>query len=800
MAKREIPEDIQRLLKTICDHFDKEDRAVRERQIRTWRRLKLYWENFQRIYVSETAHDWRIYDEQIAAESFGDMSYYDKPVNVFRAYLESIIAALSVTVPPITCYPDDADNSLDVATAKAGDRIGALIYRHNDAPLLWIHALFILCTEGMIACYTYPKEDEKYGTYKEKKYEDKEEEAYICPNCQMEVPDEVMGQAQLPTDNTQQPNNPIQGNAPQPPQPTQEPKDTPEQFTALESDEFMPDDEDAALHNVIFNEHQTVCPDCGAQLDPGLQKSKFIVSRLTDVTVKAKTRQCIEVYGGLYVKVPNYSCKQPDIPYLKYSYDTHFSNVLDRYDHIDKKTLEKIVGSSGGLYDPYERWGRLNPQYNGEYPLDNITVSNWWLRPSSFNVIPDKKDVARLKKYFPDGAKVVYSNELFCEAENECLDDCWTLTKNPLSDFIHHDPLGTLLVNVQDITNEIISLVLQTMEHGISQTFADPGIVNFDQYKQLETAPGMIIPTKQVKPNQLVSNAFFETRTSTLSAEVLPFLNKIQEIGQLVSGALPSLFGGALEGTKTASEYSMSRAQALQRLQNNWKMLLIWWKEIFSKVIPSYIKEVAEDEKYVQRNESGNFINVFIRKAELEGKIGSIEIEASENLPITWAATRDVIKEFMQSPNQEIMQWITSPENLTQFKQYLGLDEFVIPGEADRIKENEVIQQLVNSEPIMSEDPENPGSGIPLEMPSVPIEQDVDNNQIGMEICRQWLVSEAGRLAKIENQKGYRNVLLRMKMHKAAMMPPPMLPGQPNAAQPPIQGAAPNGGPTSTIQ
>ena len=101
-----------------------------------------------------------------------DQGYYDKPVNVYRAYLESIIAALSVTVPPITCYPDDADNPLDVTTAKAGDKIAELIFKHNDAPLFWLHALFVFCTEGMTACYTYPNADEKYGTYKEKKYEE----------------------------------------------------------------------------------------------------------------------------------------------------------------------------------------------------------------------------------------------------------------------------------------------------------------------------------------------------------------------------------------------------------------------------------------------------------------------------------------------------------------------------------------------------------------------------------------------------------------------------------------------------
>src|SRR6266446_261467 len=130
---KETDEKIQRLLKVIVDHYDREDIAVRQRQIRTWKKLKYYWNGFQRLWWSEIAHDWRVYDIEAIAASAPDASYYDKPINVFRAYLESIIAALSVTIPSVTCYPDDADNPLDIATAKAGDKIADLIRKHNDA-------------------------------------------------------------------------------------------------------------------------------------------------------------------------------------------------------------------------------------------------------------------------------------------------------------------------------------------------------------------------------------------------------------------------------------------------------------------------------------------------------------------------------------------------------------------------------------------------------------------------------------------------------------------------------------------
>ena len=36
----ELPEDKRKELRQICEHFDYEDRSVRERQIRLWKRLK----------------------------------------------------------------------------------------------------------------------------------------------------------------------------------------------------------------------------------------------------------------------------------------------------------------------------------------------------------------------------------------------------------------------------------------------------------------------------------------------------------------------------------------------------------------------------------------------------------------------------------------------------------------------------------------------------------------------------------------------------------------------------------------
>ena len=780
---KEVSEDIQNLLKQVADHFDNEDKSVRERQIRVWRQIKLYWNNISNIWYSEVAHDWRIWQND-GNNTDDESAYYDKNVNVFRAYLESIIAALSVSVPAIKCSPDDADEPLDIQTAKAGDRIAELISKHNDVTLLWLHALYIFCTEGMVACYSYPKSDEKYGTYEKKEYKEESEETYLCPECGDRIEDQLIEQARQQSLINQEQQQmfqaqeiPLGGQGQLNPEQQQQqiiPQQPADQdFTNQILDEYMPDDSDIDLQNIVLNEDEIICPACGAWLDPNLEKETVVITRLVGVTTKPKSRQCMEVYGGLYVKIPCYAMKQADIPYLRFSYETHFANVIETYPELyDNIRGQTKSAPNTGVYDVYEAWGRLSPQYYGEFPINNVTVNNYWFRPAAFNVLQEE-EAEKLKRKFPNGCKYVKVNECFAEAENEALDDCWTLTHNPLSDYLQHDPLGLLLVSVQDITQEIISLVLQTIEHGIGQTFADPAVLDFNAYKQAEVRPGDIFPTKQATGKN-IGEGFYEMKTATLSGEILPFGQKIQEMGQLVSGATPSLFGGQLEGSRTASEYSMSRAQALQRLQTPWKMLTAWWRQIYGKVIPSFIKNVQEDERFTKKDKMGNYFNVFIRKAELQGKLGDIELEASEQLPTMWSQQRDIIMKLLEAGNPVIMETINSPENRLQIAQALGLSQFVIPGEADREKQYEEIKILLNSEPMPNPEfnPELAAMGEPIqqEISSVEIDSLVDNHQIEAEICKIWAVSDAGRLAKLENPMGYKNVLLHMQMHMQQLM------------------------------
>lgn len=706
MQSGKIPEDRRKQLKEVIEHFDSEDIGVRERQLRLYKRLKYYWDGLNNLYWSEIAHDWKIYDAQLQAESDVNQDFYDKRVNVFRAYLESIIAALSVTVPAVICFPDDAENAADIETAQAGDIIGKLVYRHNDVTLLWLHALYVFVTEGMIVSRNYTHHDKEYGEIEIPEYKafDETIQVEVCSLC----------------------GSPIGDNNPQ--------------------DEFDP----MGIPTI------PICANCGMEIVPELRDEKIVITRLVGHTSEPKGRQKIEVYGGINVKVATYAKNQSETPYLRFSEDLHFSYGISKYPELREK-LFNATGDLQGESQPYERWARLSTQYNGEYPENTVTFHHHWLRPCAFEVLKNEEDVKWWKTQFPSGVASVHINDLFAECKEEALDDHWTIAQNPLSDYLQFDPLGQLLTSIQEITNDLISLTLQTIEHGVAMTFADPDVLDFQAFRTTEVLPGGVYPAKP-KTGKSVGDAFHDLKTASLSAEILPFGQKVQELGQITSGALPSLFGGNLEGSKTAAEYSMSRAQALQRLQTTWKMLTAWWKGVFGKVIPAYMKCIAEDERFVERDTNGRFVNVVVRKQRLEGKIGRIELEAAEQVPVSWAQQKDVVMQLLQTNHPGIIEALLDPANIPAMKAAIGLDNFKIPGQDDRTKQYEEIRMLLDSEPIIDE-----MSGI--EAPSVDIEPLIDNNVLQSDICRQWAISEAGRLAKIENPAGYKNVLLHMQRH-----------------------------------
>jgi hypothetical protein len=526
----------------------------------------------------------------------------------------------------------------------------------------------------------------------------------------------------------------------------------------MEDPSMMMDDEMGMSPEMMGGD---ICPSCNEMMTPVMSQQNEIKKVWVGTTNEPKGRVKVNAYGGLNIKIPLYARTQDEVFYLFYAYENHYSYAINRwpdlYDDISKKNRQSVGGQ-----DSWEQWARLSTEYRtGSYPVDNVTIKTGWFKPQAYCIL-EKSRMKHWQKKYPDGIAVTFVNDVFACAKVQKLDEHWTVAVNPLATHLQNDPVGMLLVSIQEITNDIISLEKQTIEHGVGLTFVDPAFIDLNAYGQTEVLPGSLIPTKTISGNKKIADGIYEVKTATLSGEVMPFAQQIQSMGQLVSGAMPALFGDM--NSETASQDSMSKNQAMSRLGNVYKMISMWWKNTYGKAIPMYISMIQADERDVQRRKDGSFLNVLIRKIELSGTIGKVELEASENIPLTWSQRKDVVMQLLLSPNPQLLQMLMAPENLDILREAIGISGFYVTGEDDRDKQYGEITLLLDAEPIATGQ-EDPLTGIPVEMPSVEVDELMDNHMIQFEICRKWAVSEAGVLAKMENEPGYRNVLLHAKQH-----------------------------------
>lgn len=181
-------EEINKLFISTRDRYYLEDQNFRDQHLRKLKKADLYWEGEQRIFWNESDEDYQSINNLPTAdwEKFG-LSGFDRVINIYRPLGESVIAALTIELPSVKFFPDDADNPDHVQTARSYSIISDLLQRHNKAPLLLIKALTVAYNQGMIATYCYLHQDARYGSYTyEEETEEKVEE--LDPISGMVIP------------------------------------------------------------------------------------------------------------------------------------------------------------------------------------------------------------------------------------------------------------------------------------------------------------------------------------------------------------------------------------------------------------------------------------------------------------------------------------------------------------------------------------------------------------------------------------------------------------------------------------
>ncbi len=798
MAKEVLPERQRDALLAILASVETEDQYIRLQHGREFKKMNLFWHGFQYLFWSDVDQDWRIPTHEQFSEisSREETKYvYDYVINIFKAHGESIIAALSADIPEVQFGPRDAGDPNDRRAIEAADNCVEIIEKWNRAKLQIITALFYLSTEGFVASYTYNKKDPTFGTVKIPQYGTElaktSPDTYNCQNCGYSEPAPEPGEA---------PESPqMEMGEPQEGSPEEEQQESPQEEAQEGPEGEVGEQAVQAPQPGGMQAPPMQCPQCGAEMEmePGQMEEVPFLSGERPVP---KGREIIEIYGALNVRISSSVSKLADSGWLIHYVDADpavfkdaFPDQADVIDHDPGQDAERLMRQSSLSMEGYQMTVKL------------ATQKRVWFRPWMLERLNQEFDDVKkqLKKKYPTGMYFSVIDQTLLEERDESMDPHWTITKAGPSKGVHADPLLKPLVPIQELRNNLTNLFVMQVEYGVPATYADTEVFDFEGQSKQEVSPGYIYPVTP-RPGQNIANAFYSEKTAVLAKESTQLLELLDQDAQFTVGDYPSIYGGPSQsGSKTLGEYDRSRSFALQRLSLVWYFLNVFWGETLHKSVLSFIEHQTQDEPFSTKTNIG-WQTTWIRKADFRGSFDRLEPEVSADFPTSFSQKRQVLMALFQLNNPEINSVLFAPENAGIVQSYVGLRDFVIPIEVQRNKQVRETVDLVEGTPQeMPPDPMDPMAQ-PIVVSSVPIEPDIDNHSVHMDVMIDFLSSNAGQDLKKLNIKAYANCMAHLMEHKRYMTQQAMQQAQQAAAMgagagPPGACGPPGAGPKGPV-
>ena len=755
-----LPDEIKEALKNLVLGLDKEILPYREYEVREAKRNELLFRGKQYMWWDAILGDFNYlgYDTKFDDNIDFDITAYNKPVNIFKAFCQSLAGVLTTGLPTNKYAPQDSSNPEDLSTAETYTRAAERIQKENDVRNLLTRAIRIKWSQHFVASYTYPHFDgDKYGTVDTPitGIEKIQQTISSCPLCYGEISSEEVKLSKESSstelreeselnetdpldrfiqdhpevlDQFQQGVNPGMMNDPnvqQDPSQTQDPNQVQDPSLLAPENQIAPPDPS-----------MRICPSCGNNVEPNVDTNTFDQPYDKGTEKRSKCKQIIEIYGTLNVKIPSFVTRQADLPYVILETDHYWSQIAAQYPNAKIRPTADIA--------KYDRWAR-NFDRDSETTPTKVTLRRIWLRPYMFYEIQDEDLRSQLETLFPKGAMLTFVDEQFVEAFAENIDDSWTFAIDAFSDTIKTDPVGNDLVPLQEMTNDVFNLMVQVFEHSIPERFADPEYFNFEAYGQHPSAPGLTFPMR--KPPGGYQDAIFESKPASLPDEVQILLDKLDSFSQFVTGIVPSIFGK--QQGQTFGEGEANKQNALQRLLCLYHTIRSWWRATITKATKSYLENLLEDESYSKKFGFG-YINVWIKGEASKGKIGEVDPEDSEDYPVSWNSQRAAIMELLANNNPIINEFMTDPSNIDNIAKSIGLSSIKIPKSDQRDKQLFEIAQIVNGQ-------------------AVDIEPGLDDDDIHAQICKVILNSYEGRMAKLDHPEIYQAIVAHMTAHNNAI-------------------------------
>lgn len=533
-------------------------------------------------------------------------------------------------------------------------------------------------------------------------------------------------------------------------------------------------------------------------------------------TQTARIREVVDIYGALEAKVPT------SVKHLK---NMQFLGLFWEEDEAISKAsfpdlAHKIKATSTGVAElELDRTARLNVQMNmgagyttGDTLERQVTRAMWFLRPSMFMEFGgNEKQPLRdgLIAKFPEGVLVEWAGTILTQATAVSMDKHLCVIHSNPGAGQNRRSLGHSSISLQDRLNRLSDLQMDFFTRTVPRRYYDSEAFDLAAMARNANLPGNDTPFLR-QPNVPVSELVFTDPALQANPQMLEFMGLLEgQWSQDMSGALPSLFGGASD-TNTFANALLQRNQAMQRQSWPWGQI----KKGVRTITRQAVQQAAENGNDAISDTVKGVGRIQVEMSDLRGNVLCYD-EGDSNIPEGWAQRQSLfiqaIEEANQAPGGFYAQLISVPANSRRVKDAIGLSELEVPGAAstekqqaefDILKKNgpqpnpqlQAIQDhIAKGEQLQLAEPspqvaqvlsqlQQQAQSLPPQVSTIPVMQD-SSEEHGIEAaaCQQWLISPEGRTYKNgskEQREAWANIHLHWQEHStmAAKLAPPAPP------------------------
>ena len=190
----ELKPNLVNALRELVRQYRQEGVVARRHEIRRIRQARLFWQGLQYAWWNPNDMNWHLPFEQRFSDdrALEEMPRYQFVTNFYQGFGLSFIAVLSQDVPSVRFYPQSSQSLQDIAAARAASDVAALIEQNNHVEHLLTAIGYFLWTDGKLGGYVrYVADGQRFGFHDEDVLEALEiplgDDVYVCPNCRKET-------------------------------------------------------------------------------------------------------------------------------------------------------------------------------------------------------------------------------------------------------------------------------------------------------------------------------------------------------------------------------------------------------------------------------------------------------------------------------------------------------------------------------------------------------------------------------------------------------------------------------------